>query len=117
MRLRFALGVTLLAAQIVMIAVARFHPMRYFCWAPYDSQIEYSISAHLDGRALSPSEIKDRYGLAAESINPRMICQVTDVISYAERRYYPDVQAEVCVSYRVNGKGPQEWLWPPQPSR
>ena len=112
MRLRMAIGLGLLAAQIAMIGVARFHPMRYFCWAPYDSQIEYAISAQINGAQLSPSDIELRYRLPAQEINPRMICQVTDVIAHVERFYHPADDSRVRVMYRTNGGPETEWSWP-----
>ena len=112
MGLRFAIGLGLLVAQVVLIVVARFHPERYFCWAPYDAQIEYAISTRIDGTQLSPDEIERRYRLPAESFNPRMINQVTDVVAHVEQYYYPADDVQVRVSYRTNGGGLQEWSWP-----
>ena len=112
MSVRTAAGVLLLLAQVGMIVFARFHPMRYYCWAPYDSQNEYDIEAEIDGRPLTGDELEKRYRLKASAVNPRMINQVTDVISYVERVYYPDDGAQVTVTYRTNGGPEQRWTWP-----
>ena len=112
MSIRVTTGLSLLAVQIVMIAAARFHPMRYYCWAPYDSQNEYQIDTVIDGRALSPAEVESRYRLETPGINPRMIYQVTDIVSYVERVYHQDEPAEVTVTYRTNGGPEQQWHWP-----
>lgn len=109
---RLIVGVSLLALQIVMIVAARFHPMRYYCWAPYDSQNEYRIETVVDGRALSPLQVEGRYRLETPGINPRMIYQVTDVISYVERVYHEYDQALVSVTYTTNGGPENEWHWP-----
>jgi hypothetical protein len=112
MSIRVTVGLSLLAVQIVMIAAARFHPMRYYCWAPYDSQNEYQIHSVIDGRALSRAEVESRYRLETPGINPRMIYQVTDIVSYVERVYHQDEPAEVTVTYHTNGGPEQQWHWP-----
>lgn len=112
MSFRIIVGTALLAAQIFMIVAARFHPMRYYCWAPYDSQNEYQIHAVIDGHVLSPAEVESRYRLETPGINPRMIYQVTDIISYVERVYHEDDQADVTVTYRTNGGPELQWRWP-----
>lgn len=115
MRWRAVFGLCVLAPQVVLICSARFHPMRYFCWAPYDTQIEYRISAKVNGQPLSPVEIERRYRHPAEDVNPRMICQITDVIAHAEKNYHPTDNAVVKVEYRTNGGPVQEWSWPLTP--
>jgi hypothetical protein len=112
MSIRVTLGLSLLAIQIVMIVAARFHPMRYYCWAPYDSQNEYQIHALIDGHALSRAQVESRYRLQTPAINPRTIYQVTDIISYVERVYHEHDQAKVTVAYRTNGGPEREWHWP-----
>lgn len=95
-----------------MIAAARFHPMRYYCWAPYDSQNEYRIDTQLDGRTLSPAEVESRYRLKTPGINPRTIYEITDIISYVERVYHEGEGARVSVNYRTNGGPERQWQWP-----
>ncbi len=112
MRWRTVLGVCVLAPQVAMIGIARFHPMRYFCWAPYDTQIEYRISARVNGEQLSAAEIEARYRHPEVEVNPRMICQITDVVAHAEQYYHADDNAQVNVEYRTNGGPLQEWSWP-----
>lgn len=112
MSIRVIVGLSLLAVQIVMIVAARFHPMRYYCWAPYDSQNEYEIHAQLDGRTLSPAQVETRYRLETPSINPRMIYQVTGIISFVERVYHEGDPAHVTVVYRTNGGPERQWHWP-----
>jgi hypothetical protein len=112
MKIRAALGSSILFAQVVMIVVARFHPMRYYCWAPYDSQNEYEIHAEIGARQLTREQIEKRYRLKTPAVNPRAIYQVTDVVSYVERVYHPADDAHVTVTYRTNGGPKKQWRWP-----
>lgn len=112
-QVRVTIGVTVLALQVAMVVYARFHPMRYYCWAPYDSQNEYAIRTVVDGRELTRREMRKRYRLRTPGVNPRMITQVTDVVGYVERVYYPDHDASVTVTYRTNGHEEHKWTWPP----
>ena len=106
------MGVALLAFQIVMIGVARVHPMRYFCWAPHDAQNAYEIRVVVDDRALSDSEIWDRYRHGSKGINPRTIYEVTDIVSHVEREYRNEENAQVTITYSVNGGSERQWHWP-----
>ena len=114
MRLRLFIGLTLLLGQVVMIFVARFHPMRYYSWAPYDSQNEYVIVVKVRGRELPSKQIKKRYRIPARGRNPRSIYQTKDIIAHVERVYYKNDRAKVTLSFRTNGKTVQVWRWPEQ---
>ena len=109
---RTCIGLALLGAQLVMIVVARFHPMRYYCWAPFDALNAYRIHTTVDGRELSPDEVWDRYQLRTPDINPRAIYQVLDVIAYVEDYYHRDDRARVEVIYSTNGREEQVWRHP-----
>ena len=61
MHWRTLLGATLLILQGGAIVRARFVDDRYFCWAPFDRQTRYSIAASVNGRPLTPAEIRARY--------------------------------------------------------
>jgi hypothetical protein len=106
------IGIAVLVPQVALIAWARVHPMRYYCWAPYDQQNEYEIETVVGGRALTPDEIKQRYRISTPGRNPRAVSQVTDIVSYVERVYRPEDRAEVTVRYRVNGGKERVWRWP-----
>ncbi len=112
MKLKTTIGLALLAAQLVMMTVARFHPMRYYSWAPFDALHAYTIHASLDGQPLSSEQIYRRYHLTAEGFNPRAIFQVTDTIAYVERVYHTAQQADVTVTYTLNGREQHPWQWP-----
>ncbi len=75
------IGAGLLLAQMVMVGVAWFHPMRYFCWAPYDTQYEYTIEATVDGRDLTAQQVHERYRMRTPGRNPRALSQVTDALA------------------------------------
>jgi hypothetical protein len=106
---RFAVGLCLLASQIFMIGFARFHPARYFCWAPYDSINEYEITATLDGVTLDAGEIERRYRLPSTGTNPRSIQEIIQIVSYVERVYNQDDRAQVAVVYRTNQSEQKQW--------
>ena len=109
--MRLAIGICILAAQIVQIGVARFHPMRYYCWAPFDSQNSFEVRASIGDRVLSPPEFRARYRVRPRGINPRSIYEITSVITYVETHYARE-KAVVTVTYRTNGGPLQQWHWP-----
>ena len=106
---RAAIGGSILLFQVVMIGYARFVPSRYFCWAPYDTQTEYWISASVNGRPLSGAEIRARYRRAGHGFDNRSPQHVIDILQGVEERTAADARAEVSLKYRVNGKEEREW--------
>jgi hypothetical protein len=106
---RNILGALFLFLQIVMIGRARFSPERYFCWAPHDSQNEYTIDAVIDGQQLDPAAVESRYRLARQGVDPRAIEHVFDVVRHRERR--AEERASVEVRYRTNGRAEEIWVW------
>ena len=112
--MRTALGVSVLAFQLVMIGYARFVPSRYFCWAPYDSQNHYEMEVTVDGKRLDSDEIRQRYRRPQKGINNRAIQHEKDIIMQYERTYGRNESAEVTLRYRTNGGEEQLWRWPPQ---
>jgi len=109
--MRLAIGICILAAQLVQIGVARFHPMRYYCWAPFDSLNAYEVRASIGDRTLPPAEIRERYRVTPKGTNPRSIYEITSVITYVETHYARE-KAAVTVTYRTNGGPEQQWHWP-----
>ncbi|MDE2659514.1 MAG: hypothetical protein OXI45_04825 [Acidobacteriota bacterium] len=106
-------AIALLAFQVVMIGYARFVPSRYFCWAPMDSQNLYSIAVVIDGRELGPEEIEARYRQPAQGGNWQAIQHALDKVRQYEETYGQDDDAEVVVTYTVNGHPEETWTWPP----
>jgi hypothetical protein len=110
---RTAVGVLFLAFQLAAIVYARRSPSRYFCWAPYDTQTDFTIRAALHGRPLTPAEIRQRYRRPARGSDNRSPQHVIDMIEGVERRLPPDRQADVLLTYRVNGRPERSWQWTP----
>jgi predicted DCC family thiol-disulfide oxidoreductase YuxK len=71
--MRMFVGIAILAAQLVMVGVARVHPIRFYTWAPFDSQNEFKIQTTVDGRALTPAEIQLAVSQTAAGRSPRSI--------------------------------------------
>lgn len=110
MNWRIAFGATLLALQCGAIVRARFAEDRYFCWAPFDQQTKYVISATVGDKPLTGSEIRRRYRRPAEGYDNRSATHLFDIISRAERKQ--GQSANVVVRYAVNGHEEREWRYP-----
>lgn len=117
MNAKLAVAGLLLGAQLVMSVVARFHPIRFYTWAPFDSQNEYSIAVVVDGRALDPLEVNRRYHKAPRGVSPRSIYEVVSLVEYVESKYLAGERASVVVTYRTNGGPEQKWRWPKEGGR
>jgi hypothetical protein len=112
-RLARGIGIALLLGQILAIGYARFVPSRYFCWAPFDTQTDYELTVALQGRELTPAEIRERYRRPPKGTDNRSPQHVIDILEGVERRKPRDEQAEITMRYRVNGKPQQDWTWTP----
>jgi hypothetical protein len=111
-RLPFLLGVLLLAAQVGAIVYSRFTPLRYFCWAPFDQQTQYTIAVEIGGEGLTDMQIQRRYRRTAEGTDNRSAHHLFDLIERAEKKFEPAGRSRVTVVYRVNG-GPEDvWQYP-----
>jgi hypothetical protein len=110
--LRFGLAAAVIALQLGWNVYARTTPTRYFCWAPFDVQNEYEISAEVAGQKLTEKEIAARYRRPAKGVEQRPIAHVFDFVERVERDKPAAEQAKVVIEYRVNGRDPQEWWWP-----
>ena len=107
MHWRTLLGAALLILQGGAIVRARFADDRYFCWAPFDQQTRYSIAATVNGRPLTPAEIRVRYRRGATGVDNRSQHHLFDLLTRAEAQA-PE-KAAVTVRYTVNGGPEQEW--------
>jgi hypothetical protein len=112
-KLRWAIGLSLLAFQIGAIAYARFVPSRYFCWAPFDMQTDYELAVTVNGKKLTAKEIQQRYRRAAKGTDNRSFQHLIDIIEQTEQRYHPDDDTHVTMTYQINGKPKQQWHYPP----
>ena len=108
-RLRWIIGLALLAFQLGAIAYARFVPTRYFCWAPFDMQTDYQLQVTVNGHKLKPAEIHKRYRRPAKGTDNRSYQHVIDIVAQVEQRYHPDDRVEIIMTYSVNGKPQPPW--------
>jgi len=114
--MRTAIPILLFAFQLGAIVYARFVPTRYFCWAPYDIQTDYSATATVNGKELSASEFRRRYRRPQRGFDNRAPRHVIDMLQEVEeKRARLGERATIVMTYRVNGKEMREWRWPPQP--
>lgn len=109
--MRWILGVALLAFQLGAIVYARFVPSRYFCWAPYDMQTDYRAEVTVNGRKLTPAEVRERYRRPAKGTDNRSVQHVLDIFEQTEQRYHPADQTSILIKYQVNGGPTKEWQW------
>ena len=114
-RISFAISVALIAAQLAFIVSARTTNARYFCWAPFDMQTDYSLDVAVDGAKLKPEEISQRYGLPASGTDNRSVQNLIDRVQLHEERYGAHHTAEITLRYRINGKQEQVWHYPTNP--
>jgi hypothetical protein len=106
---RWFIGLSLLAFQVGAIFYARTVPTRYFCWAPFDMQTDYTLDVVVNGRKLTPEEIGKRYKRSARGTDNRSSQHIMDIVQRVEQRYHPEDQTEVTMTYRVNGKQVPPW--------
>lgn len=96
-------------AQIISLAVARFIPERFFCWAPYDEHTYINVNVEINGEQLTKKEIKKRYRYEAEGWEPRSIHNVFNIIEQYESTYGRNDNTKVLVKYSTNGYKELTW--------
>jgi hypothetical protein len=112
--MRTVIPLLLFAFQLGAIVYARFVPTRYFCWAPYDIQTDYTATATVNGKKLTAAEFRQRYRRPARGFDNRSPQHVIDMLQQAEEKHARlGEQATIVMKYRVNGKEMQEWRWRP----
>jgi len=112
--MRIVIPVLLLAFQLGAILYARFVPTRYFCWAPFDTQTDYVATSIVNGHELTVAEFRERYRRPMRGFDNRSPQHVIDMLQQVEeRRAAFNDRAMVVMYYRVNGKQPLRWDWPP----
>ncbi|MBI4906707.1 MAG: hypothetical protein HY820_23970 [Acidobacteria bacterium] len=109
---RTAIAILILGAQLILIAWSRTTMARYFCWAPFDMQTDYSVDVTLHGRKLTAQEIRQRYRRPAKGTDNRSVQNLIDIFQGYEERYAGPDKAEIRLRYRINGKEQQEWRYP-----
>ena len=114
--MRILIPILLFAFQLGAIVYARFVPTRYFCWAPYDIQTDYTAKAVVNGHELTAAEFQKRYRRQRRGFDNRSPQHVIDMLEQAEEKHAAaGDQTTIVMNYRVNGKEPREWHWPADP--
>ncbi len=114
--MRILIPILLLAFQLGAIVYARFVPTRYFCWAPFDTQTDYAATATVNGHVLTAAEFQKRYRRPRRGFDNRSPQHVIDMLQQVEeKRAKAGDRSTIVMKYRVNGKEPREWRWPPSP--
>lgn len=104
------LGLALLWWQVAMIVHARFDPLRYFCWAPFDSRNHYRITrVEINGQALDEAAIAARYRVPPAGLEWRAISHLEALIEQFEQSYGRADRAHVEVVFQTNGGPEQKW--------
>lgn len=112
MKVNQLIGISFLAAQVIMIGYARFVAERYFCWAPYDEQTLLDVEVKINGLSLAKHEIGSRYRYRASGWESRTVHNIFDLIETYETTYGKEDHAEVTVTYETNGHTPKTWHFP-----
>jgi hypothetical protein len=103
----------LLVFQVAAILYARTVTTRYFCWAPYDTQTEYTARAVVNGHELTAAEFRRRYRRPIKGGDNRSPQHVIDMLEQAEAKHEKEGdKTTIEMKYRVNGGVPREWHWP-----
>ena len=105
------IAVNFFVLQIILIIWARFAPERYFCWAPHDCQTEYELTVFVNGRELTPEEIKQRYHHPKKYRDVRSSGNVKGWIMQHARTYGRNEESVVIMNYQVNGIQQEPWTW------
>ena len=111
MSVKYTIGVCFLAAQLIPVIQARFVPSRWLCWAPGDYAVQYEIEVQSRGRALEPSEIQKRYGLASQGWYENPPANIMDIVRQYEQTLGKNDAARVVLTYRLDGGEKQQWRW------
>jgi hypothetical protein len=118
---RVLLGAGLVLAQLALICATHLSgsPYRFFVWAPNDYSVDYVISAQVNGRALSPQELEQRYRLSGPSNSfgeyrgffEDPPSHLTQYLRMAEQQYGGQDRVHITLHYTLNGHDPVVWTW------
>lgn len=109
MKTRFFIGILFLLLQVGSIFYARFIPERFFCWAPYDTHVKFEVFVTINGKTLTTEETVARYKYKMKGWEQRSIDNIFSLISHYERTYGKGDDAQVSMTYSVNGHEEKEW--------
>ena len=115
--MRTVIPIVLFAFQLGAIVYARFVPTRYFCWARYDTQTDYTATATVNGKKLTRRIPRSDIAGRSEALTiARRSTSSTCWSRWNRSRARLGEQATIVMKYRVNGKELREWRWPHLPS-
>lgn len=110
-----AVGVAFLLLQLALVVRARFVDERFFCWAPFDEATRFETQVVIGGRTLSREETNRRYRHGSAGWENHSVHNVLRMIRQYESTYGRSDQAQVTVTYSINGHPSRIWTWPPLP--
>ncbi len=108
-RLLAAVGIAILAVQVVVVVGALAGASWWFSWGPNDYLYQYRIDATVAGKPLDAADIEHRYHVDAGGIYENPIDGLLGLIRTYESTYGRNDRASVVVRYRLdNGR---EHVW------
>ena len=75
-------------------------------------QTDYRLTVTLDGRVLTPAEIRARYRRPAQGTDNRSVQNLIDILKGYEEQYAGEHKADIVMLYRINGKEERQWRYP-----
>lgn len=111
MKYRVTFSVLFILTQIVLIVYARYTPLRFFCWAPYDIHTKYEINAIINDSIYGPKQLESRYNYSMEGWEQRSIHNIFYIIEQYENTYGKYDSVEVKALYSINGRKEEEWIY------
>ena len=110
-RLLAAIGIAILAVQLVVVVGALTGASWWFSWGPNDYLYQYRIDATVGGRALDARSIERRYHVAPDGIYENPIEGLFGLIRSYESTYGRRDPAAVTVRYRLDDGREHTWRW------
>ncbi len=98
--------------QVLGILAGRFTESKFFCWAPFDEISLFVIETEVNGKMLTPDEIRARYRIRPQGRENRSIHNVISIVRQYEDTYGSGELVVVKISYKINGHKKGTWYWP-----
>ena len=109
--MRKLLLICFFSVQLAAIFYALRKDEKYFAWVPFDQISTYQINVKLGLRQLTESEVSSRYKLPTPGRENRSISHIFFRITNYEQTYGKEDSASVVVTYQVNGKEEETWIF------
>ena len=104
------IGIVLLLAEVGNVVYAHVSgPRRYFAWAPNDYAVIYTIHTSVNGRQLTPHEVKERYEIKPSGLWEDPPQRLIDYLNRYEKTYGAHEHAHVVLSYSLDGHPQVTW--------